>query len=166
MLTAVLCIPAAALGDALTVSRADLAPEGGGGGLSIALAAVLLCYILPASVLQLALSNTWVNNSLWFWGGLFRLPASAALLLPQALAALLRELYQFRLVSAYGVFPPHTFPPQRYAVVYEGSDDGVSWRRYEAQYQISGPRSPPRVVAPYHPRYDHDTFYEFVGLNS
>ena len=166
MLTAVLCIPAAALGDALTFSRADLAPEGGGGGLSIALAAVLLCYILPASVLQLALSNTWVNNSLWFWGGLFRLPASAALLLPQALAALLRELYQFRLVSAYGVFPPHTFPPQRYAVVYEGSDDGVSWRRYEAQYQISGPRSPPRVVAPYHPRYDHDTFYEFVGLNS
>ena len=76
---------------------------------------------------------------------------------------MIREFGQFRFVSGYGVFPPASSPSQRWAICYEGSSDGKTWERYELQYYLSSTRTPPRFVAPYHPRLDHALFYESFG---
>ena len=135
------------------------------------LSVTLLLYLLPVSFLNVT-GNSWTNMSMWFWGGLHRGgPAGGVMgliVVPfRAIALIMRSLSEWRLSAAYGVFPPNTAPGQRYAVVYEGSEDGVTWHRYEFAYYLSGPRSAPRFVAPYHPRFDHAIFYEggpFLGM--
>jgi hypothetical protein len=47
----------------------------------------------------------------------------------------------------------------------EGSDDGESWRKYRYPYTMTDERSRPRYVAPHHPRLDHQTFYDAVGVD-
>lgn len=100
------------------------------------------------------------------WSGIERLRLPLVLQWSKGVAWLLREAGHLRLVSAYGVFPPSTSPAQRWAVVFEGSADGRAWARYEYAFYLSSPRTPPRFVAPYHPRADHAVFYESLGANA
>lgn len=129
---------------------------------SLLLSTLLLTYILPLSTI-LFVMNSWINMSWAFWGGVYRLRVHPALGWTQAYAGLLRSLLQFRVVAAYGVFPPHTSPSQRWALVYEGSQDGVEFHRYEFKHYLSSPTTPPAFIAPFHPRLDHAIFYESFG---
>ena len=129
----------------------------------VAFPLLLAAYLLPVSLLQFVM-NSWINLSWAHWSGVYRLKLPFALRWSQWYASALRCLQQFRLVHGYGVFPPQSSPPQRWAVVYEGSDDGgLTWKRYEYAYYLSGPRTPPRFIAPYHPRLDHAVFYYSFG---
>jgi hypothetical protein len=139
-------------------------------------AAYALGFMLPASLVQVAAMNSWINMSWPFFPGVHTLRLHWALRPTQWVARALRATMQFRLVQAFGVFPPFTAPPQRWAIVFEGAaaadagaggaepaEDSPAWRRYELRFQLSGPRTPPRFVAPWHPRLDHAIFYEPVG---
>jgi Lipase maturation factor len=59
---------------------------------------------------------------------------------------------RYHLVSAYGAFGSVT--KERYEVVLEGSDDGVTWREYECKAKPGDPMRCPPQVAPYHLRLD------------
>ena len=172
--TMALCLAAsdASAAGALSFSPADALPPGAPPLASLAdaaahwpsllIAALLLLYIFPLSALQFIM-NSWINLSWAHWGGVYRLRLPMALWWSQAYARLLRALGHWRIVSGYGVFPPASSPPQRWALLYEGSADGRVWQRYHYKFYISTPRSPPIFVAPYHPRLDHAIFYESFG---
>jgi hypothetical protein len=76
-----------------------------------------------------------------------------------------RALAPFRVANAYGVFPPQTIPGMKFAAVIEGTRDGVSWREYEYRYFPTNESSPPKFIAPHHPRWDHYVFYDALGHN-
>jgi hypothetical protein len=172
--TMALCLAAAdgSAAGALRFSLSDLLPAGAPLPATLgeaaqhwrplAAAAALLLYILPASLLQFVM-NSWINLSWAHWGGVYRLRLPVWLWWTQAYARALRALGHARLVSGYGVFPPASSPPQRWALCFEGSADGVNWARYRYAHYLSGPRSAPEFLAPYHPRLDHAIFYESFG---
>jgi Lipase maturation factor len=127
----------------------------------------------PAALLHLGLGllfvggllyfpfNSWCTRAWLYW------PATLTVR-PRWLRWLLagcRELAAFRLVHAYGVFPPQTVPGVRFIPVVEGSLDGQTWREYEYRFIPSIEHSPPRSIAPFQPRWDHYIFYEGYGLN-
>ncbi len=132
--------------------------------------ALYVIVLLPLMVMQLVM-NSWINLGWAYWPVLPRLRGSnllieLAVVAPaRAFCALLRNIQQFRLVAAYGVFPPSVMPPQRWACVYETSADGKTWTRLEYKWGLCAAWSPPRFVAPYHPRLDHAVFYESTGMN-
>ena len=59
---------------------------------------------------------------------------------------------RLHLVNAYGAFGSIT--KQRYEVVLEGSDDGVTWQEYGFRAKPGDPTRRPPQVAPYHLRLD------------
>ena len=81
----------------------------------------------------------------------------------RALVGGCRAAADARVLHSYGVFPPASNPPMRFAPALEGSLDGVTWRRYEWKWLPSSPSSSPRFVAPHHPRLDHSLFYTSFG---
>lgn len=157
MLTMVLCISCLDLTSSLSLSLHHNV------GTQPIFAIIFLTLLLPMSMLQFAM-NSWINCCWPFWSGVYRLRLPFPLWITQFYTRVLRVFMQFRLVQAYGVFPPFTSPAQRWAVCYEGSDDnGKSWKRYELNYYLSSTKSEPRFIAPHHPRFDHAIFYESLG---
>lgn len=130
---------------------------------STILSAIYLFYIFPASLVQLIM-NSWVNLSWVYWSGIYRIRFPLVARWSQWYANLIRILMPLRIVQAYGVFPPQTSPPQRWAMCVEGSEDGENWKRYEYRYYISAPTTKPRFIAPFHPRFDHAVFYESLAI--
>jgi hypothetical protein len=157
LLTMVLCIPCFDQSSALTLTLSHNV------GNQPVFASLFILLLLPMSILQFGM-NSWINCCWPFWSGVYRLRLPAPLWITQFYSRALRVLMQFRLVQAYGVFPPFTSPAQRWAVCYEGSDDkGKTWKRYELNYYLSSTKSEPRFIAPHHPRFDHAIFYESLG---
>jgi len=115
-------------------------------------------------VISLALFplNSWVTQSFVQWNAdrfTWRRPWLDRLL------AGLRLFNRLRLVGAYGVFPPNTSPPIKQVPVLEGSHDGKTWTPIPWRFMPVGERSPPRFIAPHHPRLDHACIYVGLGLN-
>ena len=77
----------------------------------------------------------------------------------------LRWLAPFRVVNAYGVFPPNSMPPVRLQPVLEGSADGVTWKQYGYRHIPSLPGSRLGFIAPYHARLDQWSFYVGQGID-
>lgn len=67
---------------------------------------------------------------------------------PRPLAVAARALTPFRLAGAYTMFC--ILPPERYALVVEGSDDGVAWLDYEPRHVPARVDRTPGYFAPYH----------------
>jgi hypothetical protein len=103
--------------------------------------------------------DSWCSTSWAFWPEL----SIAARPAFRAVLRACRALSDYRLVHAYGVFPPASNPPVRMAPVLEGSHDGHTWLRYEWSFLPSAEGSAPRFVAPHHPRLDHSLFYASFG---
>jgi hypothetical protein len=79
----------------------------------------------------------------------------------------LRFIAPFRLVNAYGVFPPNSSPPLRIVPVLEGSDDGgASWKQYGYKHMPAFAKSRPPFIAPYHSRLDQWTYYIGNGIHT
>jgi hypothetical protein len=80
--------------------------------------------------------------------------------LPSALLSLDETLDPFRLASGYGLFAVMT--TTRPIVVFEGSDDGVTWHEYDYRWQSGDPARGPATCMPHMPRLDWMVW--FAGL--
>ena len=119
---------------------------------------LLLCVWALGGLIYLSL-NSWCSLSLLYWPTL----VFAKPLWLRRLIGFFRAMGPFRIFNAYGVFPPTSAPPVKWLPIFEGSQDGVHWQSYGYRYMPSKPNSPPRFVAPHHPRLDHILIYEALG---
>lgn len=73
------------------------------------------------------------------------------------LASWLAWLSPFHLVNRYGLFAIMT--KERYEIVVEGSEDGMTWKEYLCWYKPSEVTRRPRRVSPYQPRLDWQMWF-------
>ena len=106
-------------------------------------------------------SNSWCSQAWLYWPSLWK----GRLRRLRWLFAFYRLLAPFRLLHAYGVFPPGSDPPVRAVPVIEATRDGATWQEYSYRYLMTAPSSAPVWVAPLHPRVDHNLFYEASGTD-
>jgi hypothetical protein len=79
--------------------------------------------------------------------------------------ALVRAIHPFRVVHAYGVFPPQSPPPVKFAPVTEATWDGERWETLVHPYYPTLETSAPKFCAPHHERFDQAVVYDGIGLN-
>ena len=80
---------------------------------------------------------------------------------PPQVDAVVSAIEPFHLTSSYGLFAVMT--TTRPEIIFEGSDDGQSWRPYEFRYKAGDVKRPPPFVAPYHPRLDWQMWFAALG---
>ena len=178
LLTVVLCIPLLECGSGTsgTVSPVTSPEEAIATAtplpvFSAAIADTVIYYFFGVVGAINLLFNSWCARSWPFWPALSGEPGPPdsprwARLLVASIVELLRAVSTWRIVHAYGVFPPHSSPPARFVPIFEGSMDGKTWSRYKYKYMTSATTSCPCHIAPFHPRWDHAVFYEAFGLNA
>jgi hypothetical protein len=115
-----------------------------------------LAVMFLLSLLYLVVFESWTTRTLMHWPlDMFTWKRRWL----RGLLAFLRALAPFRIINGYGVFPPQSVAPLRYAMLFEGSDDGASWKAYGLRHVPTRPHDRGRFVAPYHPRIDMATIY-------
>jgi hypothetical protein len=70
-------------------------------------------------------------------------------------------LQSFKVSSSYGVFRVMT--KTRPEILFEGSDDGVTWKSYELPWKPGRLDRRPRFVAPWQPRLDWQLWFAAMG---
>src|SRR5215469_15572438 len=70
-------------------------------------------------------------------------------------------LEPFRIANRYGLFAVMT--RGRYEIEFQGSDDGQSWLAYPFRYKPQQLNEPPRIYAPYQPRFDWNLWFASLG---
>jgi hypothetical protein len=131
----------------------------------------LLGLMFLTGLVQLIVADSWVTRSWMHW------PLDSVLWnrrWARVIVQYFRAISPFRIVNGYGVFPPAAGPPMRIVPVFEGSDDGLSWKAYRFKFMPSSARERAPFVAPHHPRIDmasyyaalcaHDSSYYAVGV--
>jgi len=108
---------------------------------------------LRLAVLAVALSwigyaTTWPMLQM-FWRGI---------LLPKGPVTALEP---FRIANQYGLFAVMT--PNRYEIEFQGSNDGHTWAVYPFRYKPQDVTQPPRIYAPYQPRFDWNLWFASLG---
>ncbi len=63
----------------------------------------------------------------------------------------------YHIANRYGIFGSMT--TQRLEVIFEGSDDGATWKEYLFKYKPSEVSRRPRRIAPYQPRLDWQAWF-------
>ncbi len=106
------------------------------------------------------LFNSWIGQSWHLWSAWYRLPEILQLPL-----RFFRLLHPFRWLHPYGVFPPHTSPDVKMSLLAEVSWDEKEWHELVFHFSPTHPKSPPKFVAPHHPRGDQAVIYETFGMN-
>jgi hypothetical protein len=155
LITIVLCLP---LLDAAAPLAFSLAGAFADGRTSLATAFV------AAHTLGALLAfpfNSWLGQSWHSWAYWYQLPRAL-----QPLFEALRLLHPFRWLHPYGVFPPNNTPAVKMVPLFEVSWDGKSWHELGFRYSPSHSHSPPRFIAPHHPRTDQALIYDTFGLNA
>lgn len=128
-------------------------------------AAMLILFLIS---LPYVLLDSWVSRAWAAWPkDIFPAPARLHKRIERIhrLFEPLRWLAPFRIVNAYGVFPPSSMPPVRLQPVLEGSLDGVHWKQYGYKHIPSLPSSRLGFIAPYHARLDQWSFYVGQGID-
>jgi hypothetical protein len=72
-----------------------------------------------------------------------------------------RALYPFRIANDFGLFARMT--PDRYEIEFQGSGDGQTWIAYPFRYKPQNIDEPPRIYAPYQPRFDWNLWFSSLG---
>src|SRR6185436_13255745 len=72
-----------------------------------------------------------------------------------------RVMDQYRSINAYHLFASMTLI--RREPIFEGTDDGITWRPYELRYKPGRLDRPPSFVAPHQPRVDFQLWFLFLG---
>ena len=80
---------------------------------------------------------------------------------PAQVQAALYRLQQLNLLHSYGVFRVMT--KTRPEIVFEGSDDGVTWKTYELKWKPGRVDRRPQFVAPWQPRLDWQLWFAAMG---
>ena len=70
-------------------------------------------------------------------------------------------LEPFRISNQYGLFAVMT--TARYEIEFQGTRDGQNWLAYPFRYKPQDPRQPPRIHAPYQPRFDWNLWFASLG---
>jgi hypothetical protein len=70
-------------------------------------------------------------------------------------------LEPFRIANRYGLFAVMT--RGRYEIEFQGSDDGENWKPYPFRYKPQELSQPPRIYAPYQPRFDWNLWFASLG---
>jgi hypothetical protein len=70
-------------------------------------------------------------------------------------------LQPFRVADRYGLFAVMT--RGRYEIEFQGSNDGQSWLTYTFRFKPQNPYEPPRIYAPYQPRFDWNLWFASLG---
>jgi len=70
-------------------------------------------------------------------------------------------LEPFRIANRYGLFAVMT--RGRYEIEFQGSDDGQTWKPYTLRYKPLELNQPPRIYAPYQPRFDWNLWFASLG---
>ena len=70
-------------------------------------------------------------------------------------------LEPFRIANRYGLFAVMT--RGRYEIEFQGSDDGQNWKPYHFRYKPQELDQPPRIYAPYQPRFDWNLWFASLG---
>lgn len=70
-------------------------------------------------------------------------------------------LEPFRVANRYGLFAVMT--RGRYEIEFQGSDDGQNWKPYHFRYKPQELDQPPRIYAPYQPRFDWNLWFASLG---
>jgi lipase maturation factor 1 len=73
----------------------------------------------------------------------------------------IEALEPFRIANRYGLFAVMT--RGRYEIEFQGSDDGVNWKPYHFRYKPQELNEPPRIYAPYQPRFDWNLWFASLG---
>lgn len=108
--------------------------------LGVAVTTVMLAWILYATTLPLI-------QMFWQWIPLPEAPVMA--------------LQPFRIANRYGLFAVMT--PHRYQIEFQGSNDGHTWTAYPFRYAPQNVAEPPRIYAPYQPRFDWNLWFASLG---
>jgi hypothetical protein len=158
LLTIVLCCASMDTDSSLTVDAwyVDEAP------LQSCASIVMVPFLFSLAVLNI-LFQSWCNESWVHWPLVVHLDDFSVVL--GYLGSYCRFFSPFRIVSAYGVFPPASTPAMRFVTIIEGSteEEGgkneTQWKEYSWKYMTSGKgnsnSSSPCFIAPHHPRIDH-----------
>jgi len=109
----------------------------------------------PASLFFFALALSWIFYNTTALLLLMILPT---LPLPTSPIVLLEP---FRISNQYGLFAVMT--RARYEIEFQGSRDGQDWVAYPFRYKPQNPREPPRLYAPYQPRFDWNLWFASLG---
>ena len=72
-----------------------------------------------------------------------------------------RALEPFRIANDFGLFAVMT--RERYEIEFQGSRDGLSWTAYPFRYKPQDLKAPPRIYAPYQPRFDWNLWFASLG---
>jgi len=67
----------------------------------------------------------------------------------------------FRVANRYGLFGIMT--RGRYEIEFQGSEDGRNWVPYPFRYKPQALSTPPRIYAPYQPRFDWNLWFASLG---
>ena len=70
-------------------------------------------------------------------------------------------LEPFRVANQYGLFAVMT--RGRYEIEFQGSLDGQNWTAYPFRYKPQALNEPPRIYAPYQPRFDWNLWFASLG---
>ena len=70
-------------------------------------------------------------------------------------------LEPFRIANRYGLFAVMT--RARYEIEFQGSTDGQNWVAYPFRYKPQELNQPPRIYAPYQPRFDWNLWFASLG---
>ncbi|MGA9528542.1 MAG: lipase maturation factor family protein, partial [Terriglobales bacterium] len=70
-------------------------------------------------------------------------------------------LEPFRIANRYGLFAVMT--RGRYEIEFQGSEDGKNWIAYPFRYKPQALNEPPRIYAPYQPRFDWNLWFASLG---
>ena len=68
-----------------------------------------------------------------------------------------RALESFRIANQYGLFGRMTL--ERFELEFQASNDGENWTPYPFRYKPQDLREPPRIYAPYQPRFDWNLWF-------
>lgn len=137
---------------------------------------VALCTILVANeYLPEWLSSTPIESipsTTYFWldgfaslAGVFLIALQLVVLWNQVgnpiLSRWINSLSRYHIANRYGIFAVMT--TTRFEVVFEGSNDGATWKEYTFYYKPSEINRRPRRISPYQPRLDWQAWFLPLG---
>jgi hypothetical protein len=73
----------------------------------------------------------------------------------------IRALEPFRFANEFGLFAVMT--RERYELEFQGSHDGLTWTPYPFRNKPQDMHVPPRIYAPYQPRFDWNLWFASLG---
>ena len=110
------------------------------------------------SILRLSVQAAFLTWIFYATSALLVLMVFPAAPLP---AGPIRALEPFRFANEFGLFAVMT--RDRYEIEFQGSNDGQNWTPYPFRNKPQDVHSPPRIYAPYQPRFDWNLWFASLG---